>query len=492
MRILNINKTYLIIAGLFIFYILMAFFTPLTHDDWDWYSQYGIQMLQERFANLNGRYLGNMLEIVAVRIDLFRWLTYAVMSILILWVISRFAQHSNDKVNYMLAFILMLTIPSEIYKQTYGWFAGFYNYVPATFCALFIIWYIVSVLFKNSRLSLILNIIFYVVCFIGQFFMENTTLFNTMILFIAIILHVILHKKMNPKFVVGILISLSGTIIMFLNPNYRKIFFEGSDYQNVSSDTGLIDKVYRTLTTTMPDWLFFNQIVIIMLIIGILLYMIYRNANVQGVKKYFIVSGLILLPVYYFLIYRQFELQNAHMITITNALNTLVCFVFLCALIAAIHAVIFDKEVRYTLFFLIGAILCVSAPLIIVSPIGPRNFYTIYVIYVVISVILISRLELFNRSNIKWLIGATILLAMMYLGAFYFIHHVNESRIAQVKAEIKAHPKSKVYTMEKLPFENYLHHATPTSSKYQMLFNQYEVIPKNVKIKYVPFGTQAE
>ncbi len=46
----------------------MAMLTPLTHDDWDWYSNYGIQMLQERFANLNGRYLGNMLEIIAVRL----------------------------------------------------------------------------------------------------------------------------------------------------------------------------------------------------------------------------------------------------------------------------------------------------------------------------------------------------------------------------------------------------------------------------------------
>lgn len=66
MRALHINKIHLILTGLFIFYILMAIFTPLTHDDWDWYSQYGIQMLQEHFANLNGRYLGNLFEIVAV------------------------------------------------------------------------------------------------------------------------------------------------------------------------------------------------------------------------------------------------------------------------------------------------------------------------------------------------------------------------------------------------------------------------------------------
>lgn len=116
MKLLRINKTYLTVTALFIFYIFMAMLTPLTHDDWDWYSHYGIQMLQERFTNLNGRYLGNMLEIIAVRLDWFRWLSYAVFSISIIWIIGRFVNEAKILYYYLCAFILMLTIPSDIYK----------------------------------------------------------------------------------------------------------------------------------------------------------------------------------------------------------------------------------------------------------------------------------------------------------------------------------------------------------------------------------------
>lgn len=377
MKPIKIKKSYLTVTVLFIFYIFMAIFTPLTHDDWDWYSHYGVQMLQEHFANLNGRYLGNMLEIIAVRFDWFRWLTYAIFSASIIWIIGRFVNDNKRVYYYLYAFILMVTIPSEIYKQTYGWFAGFYNYVPATFCVLFIIWYISTILFKQKSLDPVTNILFYCVCFVGQFFMENTTLFNTMILF---------------------------------------------------------------------------------------------------------------LPIYYFFIYEQFELQNFHILVIANLVNTLVCIWFLCTLILAIHLVVELKEIKYTLYLLLAAILLVCAPLIIVSPLGPRNFYTVSALYVIILLLLFSQLNITNQLWKQIAVVLAVGCGTLYLGTFFYIYQKNETRIIQLKEEIKAHPKKEVYTMEKLPFEHYLHHATPTSARYQALFNQYEGIPKDTKIKYVPFG----
>ncbi len=54
--------------------------------------------------------------------------------------------------------------------------------------------------------------------------MENTTLFNTVILVLVIVLHVLIYRRLNPKFILGLVISSLGTILMFMNPNYRKIF----------------------------------------------------------------------------------------------------------------------------------------------------------------------------------------------------------------------------------------------------------------------------
>lgn len=37
--------------------------------------------------------------------------------------------------------------------------------------------------------------------------------------------------------------------------------------------------------------------------------------------------------------------------------------------------------------------------------------------------------------------------------------------------------------------KHYLYHATPTSEKYQALFNEYERLPKDTKVKCLPCGS---
>src|SRR5699024_11809888 len=152
--------------------------------------------------------------------------------------------------------------------------------------------------FERTRLKPLTNIAFYCVCFIGQFFMENTTLFNSMMLIIAIAIQLFLYRQWNPKYIVGLLLSVLGTVIMFLNPKYRKIFLEGSDYQQISSDTGMLDKIYKTMTTTITEWVFFNQIIILSIIIIVISFMLYINAMIyktSNVKMLFICDYILFL-----------------------------------------------------------------------------------------------------------------------------------------------------------------------------------------------------
>ncbi|MGO1388272.1 MAG: hypothetical protein ACTHVV_11715, partial [Staphylococcus equorum] len=149
-----------------------------------------------------------------------------------------------------------------------------------------------------------------------------------------------------------------------------------------------------------------------------------------------------------------------------------------------------QKEVRYTLYLLLASTLLVCAPLVIVSPLGPRNFYTVYVIYSIILLILLVQLNVMHALWRNMIVGIAIMFGVVYLSGFYYIHYQNETRIANLKQEVKEHPDKDFYTMEKLPFEHYLHHATPTSEKYQTLFNKYEGLPADTKVKYVPFGSE--
>ncbi len=48
------------------------------------------------------------------------------------------------------------------------------------------------------------------------------------------------------------MIATIGTIIMFSNPNYRKILFEGSEYQQVSNNQGIFSKFAEMISTSLP------------------------------------------------------------------------------------------------------------------------------------------------------------------------------------------------------------------------------------------------
>lgn len=491
MKVLRNNSTVITLMLITIFYILMAFFLPLTHDDWEWYSKYGMQMLEERFANLNGRYLGNITEIIAVRYNIVRWSTYVIICLSLLMVMVRFVGHQVSSIYYVVAFILMLIIPSAIYKQTYGWFAGFYNYVPSTVCALFIIWYVTTLLFSSQRISPIHHVLFYACCVVGQLFMENITVFHMLFLALAVVTYIILYHKLNVKLLVGLALSSIGTLIMFSNANYRKIFFEGSDYQNIPQEISFVETIYKTVTSVFTQWMFFNQIVIILIIIVLAYLLLNKSAVFQSlktVKQWSLYIGLAILPLYYFCIYRQFELFNYQTIHIVNIVNLLICLIFVVSLGLTIHYSISSQETKFTIYVLMLTLALVSLPLVIVSPLGPRNFFTIYGIYVVILLLLVKQLHIKMHIIRSLVMAVAVILSVVFISVFRYMHYYNSERVAQLKHDIKAHPKKHSYVMERLPFENYMQHSTPKSRKYQKYFNLYWDIPENTHVKHVPFG----
>lgn len=137
---------YRILIPIIIFYFVMSVLTPLTHDDLEWGTSYGTHMFQTFYETLNGRYLGNTFEVIATRVALFRYLVYVVFAIGIMVVIQKSVDdilgedhHPND--HMLLLFVLILLIPSTIYSQIYGWFAGFLTMSLAcllhcSFCAI--------------------------------------------------------------------------------------------------------------------------------------------------------------------------------------------------------------------------------------------------------------------------------------------------------------------------------------------------------------------
>ncbi len=69
--------------------------------------------------------ISGIFEIIAVHVSWLRWLSYGLISMGIIWMLLWHITRCKAWTSYyLLAFSLMLILPSAIYADTYGWFAG--------------------------------------------------------------------------------------------------------------------------------------------------------------------------------------------------------------------------------------------------------------------------------------------------------------------------------------------------------------------------------
>ena len=137
----------------------------------------------------------------------------------------------------IITFTLSIIIPSSIYSETYGWFAGFYNYIPSSIVSLlFYILLYIYFMVRKKRVSIIFG--FLIACLFGQLFIENMTIYNSLMILIGSIIYFFQHRKLSYYLIVGFMLSCIGAIIMFLNPIYFEII-EGKAAYYLISDKGI-------------------------------------------------------------------------------------------------------------------------------------------------------------------------------------------------------------------------------------------------------------
>ena len=120
------------------FYLILAHNTPYGIDDWGWGGSVGIRWLI--YAELNSRYVGNLLEIIVARYPFLKTMMIGTLEMLLpvlsvqlvrRWVFLRRNKEWDDRTasgKLLLANLIFLTIPREVWRQTFRWIAGFSNY----------------------------------------------------------------------------------------------------------------------------------------------------------------------------------------------------------------------------------------------------------------------------------------------------------------------------------------------------------------------------
>ena len=73
--------------------------------------------LYHHFDNLNGRYISNLIELVAVRSVILRMIMYSIISVSIILLILKLIRQTFSIRHLMLATMLLLIIPNSVFQR---------------------------------------------------------------------------------------------------------------------------------------------------------------------------------------------------------------------------------------------------------------------------------------------------------------------------------------------------------------------------------------
>lgn len=499
MKTLKIGRNSYIVVCLVaaFFYLWMAAQVPYTHDDWDWGLPVGIQQLVS--ANINSRYAGNLFVVVMTRSEAIKTLVMGLGYWLLPFLISEFAirevsdsAKKNRTVCFLLCNVFLLTMNREIWQQTYGWVAGYANFVVSAIFMVSIIHKILSTFegVETEQGSVKKAFLWGAIGFVSQLFLENIALFLFVLSVCAEIYFV--YKNRCVSFpLLGLAVGTTmGLAVMFGSGIYQELWNSGSavgGYRQVFLNSKMnfytaVVRCFDQLSAILCRVWEINPIISSM----ILLLLSVSLLSTTEKSKYLLLA-LNTLVLAYFVFVCLFELRVRFAIKI---LSNLTYFL----LVAAETIILFGKDKIFTgkLLVLWVCVPAVIAPLIITTEIGARLFLTPGILLVFFAAMLcVKVLENMPRAVFKavqvCLLTAVVCLFAYYGRIYYDIGLCKSNREGIISQAVAT--GADFICLPQYPHIEYLWCPEPKSEQRLMFFKQFYGIGDSVTVEFVDENT---
>jgi len=236
----RIRKKPLFISGAFIFWLFWLYLaanTPYGLDDWQWGIPIGLEELKT--ASLNSRYVGNLLEVIVSRSFVLKTLLMGTLETLIpllsVLLVQRWRKTEGKEAadDRFLAFLLLLanliflTLPREVWAQTYGWVAGFSNYGLAAFLLIISQGILLEGKDPARKHSLGFLAVSLFVGLITQLVLEYITIFMVALAVFAVVYQLFVFRRCSSVTLAFLLGVTAGAVIMFSGSIYRSLLTTG-------------------------------------------------------------------------------------------------------------------------------------------------------------------------------------------------------------------------------------------------------------------------
>lgn len=501
------NKQYFIVyATVAIFYFWMASQIPYTHDDWDWGLDIGLHQLIH--ATVNSRYVGNFFEIIMTRSEILKNIIMGSCCFVIPYSLASIAvaHHSTKKeamrlFYFVLCNILLLTMDHTIWRQTYGWIAGFANFViSAVFMMpwLYELYHVFDVRSTTQTASLIHYCFLLIVTICSQLFIENLALYHTLLALFLCIVSYSRTSKFPTRHFVMLAGSILGLIIMFSSNLYQTLFISGSainEYRQIPifqdrSFLGLLFSFCNGGYNLLRKLYTLNKSIFIGITIVLILLMRNHPEKIPTKRyKIFCKANCILLLLLLGSFFLDTLLGKVHP-NYTGKWYRYIQFplsllFFLTVSVEVIYLFRQAPHSRNQLFAIWFSAPLLIAPLILTTESGERLFYSSNLFLILFFLSLLNHLlpdfHPVCGKKIIYACGAALTGCIL----FYSIIYGNIGACKRERSEIIEIAKREDQTeiiLPTYPFQEYLHCEDPTDDTRLRFFKEFYSIPMDVHV----------
>lgn len=471
--------------------IYICYCFPITGDDWYVYNggngyplsnAFGI--MKNTHATLNGRIFGNTLVYYLVNDRFLKALIVGGAIYLIAYLMFSMQQTKTTD-RFLVILLLVFSIPKEIFAQVYPWTSGFSNYVPPVVLILIYIFFL-GPLFSHKPIrdnfAKILGM--FILGVTTQLFVEHMTSYVVLMSLCVTIWYILVQKSVALSIVSYDIGAIVGAVIMFTSQTeqidaYRRFPTTFSELINI-----IVGNYPIVVSSTIGNYHYIS-----IAISFLCLYWIYKNKNEKNIivdrgVKVLLIFLLTVSPIY-FIAANSLLLSNWYVGTsmFATAVDIVVSFAYFFAILMSVILYIDNLELKTRIVFLLCSILIINGQLLLVRPIGPRNFYASYImlLFVLVSLMPNGLGDLHLRSFMK-LPLMVIVVSAFVIEAFMFIkvHQIDELRCRLVEKCLEE--RSREVEIPVLPYSDYL--WNPNGEHMTLYYNNEE---RNLVLKYISY-----
>lgn len=418
--------------GLVVFMLALLF--PATSDDWRrigfpdrTLAGYRAEAVTS-YNGHNGRVIGNTISFILIDPSWLRALAKALTVVALVLAIQRLVDAGSGARGRgrsvwlgLLVFAGVFLVPSGVFREAYVWSAGFFNYVPPL---VGIIWLIGTLAdrWPATRDTAGAGARCGVVSACTALFVEHVTVALVGLAWGGLALMLVRRRRPSTALVGWVVGATVGTAVMFASPGLRDVANHVDAYFSYPATlTGALEKAAINYATITTSFLFSNPLLVTWLAVLGLATGLRQPARAIGRSpRRWVPAGLGAAVAVYALVSRVFASDVLRCAGPTigtchrRGLAVDVGFLFLALTLVVLPGLrLLRGEDRVVFAGLLAATLLMLGPLLVVSPVGPRNLLGSTVTLVALLALLTRDMLAGEERRVRW---AKVAIALAVLG----------------------------------------------------------------------------